>query len=180
MKSDDPSYSAVRVGDVRGLGSVYDRGGDLIALPGEEILGIGSGWDMNVSSPWRRVLPKVIFLGFNTKAFSKLYITSKRIVLIREIDEWREVAGEMTALGMPTAIAKQVRLKEVKASGIRTFCELRPDMLHTVSLRKSRKSESWIGLRLVDSAGHRYAVSFWTTSGRDPETLSLLESRFGR
>ena len=170
--------TAIRAGDTEGRGRIYNSQGDLIVQRGEAILSVSMGWDMHASGSWRRVLPNVIFLGFNPKASSRLYITSTRIVLIRDIDPARELTGEMTILGMPTGIAKEVRLKRLKAAGIREYCEVTPERLRLVRARKPVKSRSLLDLYLEDPTGTRYVLSFWKTDGRDEKTLSALESRF--
>ena len=81
----------IRVGDLDGLGSVYSDSGSLIARTGERVLKTTQGWDIDISTPWRKVLPKILFAGFSGKASSKLYVTTDRIVLVRAIDVWREV-----------------------------------------------------------------------------------------
>ena len=63
----------VRVGDLGGLGSVYSEGGVLITNSGERILKVGDGWDIDITSPWRKIFPKIIFAGFEGRASSKLY-----------------------------------------------------------------------------------------------------------
>lgn len=176
----DRTESPVRVGDVAGRDTVYSPSGSLVGLPGEAFLQIAEQWDMNVRSPWRRVLPGIIFMGFNGKAESRLYITTTRIVLIRKIDAWRELFGEMTPLGIPTAVAKEARLKELKEAGVRQFCEIRPRAFRLISSRKFTKRGSRLDLQLIGDDGQQYAVSFWKTDGRDDKTLLLLESKFHR
>ncbi len=170
----------VRYGDTGGRGSVYDSSGELLRLPGESYLGIGEGWDMNVRSPWRKLIPKILFMGFNGKAKSRLYVTTRRIVLIREIDTWRQLVGEMTPLGIPTAIAEEAELKSLKKAGIRQFCEVQTAMLKRASSRRHLKRGSRIDLMLIGDDGIEYAVSFWKTDGKDASLLSLIESRFER
>ena len=100
---------------------MYSSEGNLITRSGEEILKVVEGWDLDVISPWRRILARTVFSGFGGKTSSKLYITTQRIVLVRDIDAWRQLKGELTPLGLPTAAAKESRLKELKASGARNF-----------------------------------------------------------
>ncbi len=174
------SAAPVVAGDVDGRGKLYDRFGALVGAPGEEYIGIAEGWDMNVRSPWRRLAPRILFMGFNGRVSSKLYVTSNRIVLIREIDEWREVAGEMTILGTPTAVAKEVRLKQLKEHGVRQYCEVRQGAMRLVSAKRFLKHGSRLDLRLVGDDGQEYAISFWMGDGKDDVTLSLLASQFHR
>lgn len=180
MKDDSRSSSIVRAGDRNGFGVVYSADGELLCQSGESILRISNGWDMNVRSPWRRVLPRMIFSGYSGDASSKLYLTTSRIVLIREIDVWRELRGELTPLGLPTAAAKEVELGKLKAAGLRQYCEIWPQRLRVIKAKSYNKGSSWLGLRLLGIDGHQYAITLWKTKGMDEETLSMIESRFRR
>lgn len=170
----------IRAGDQAGRLDVYTAAGELILLPHESLLRTSSGWDMTVISPWRRFLPKVIFLGFNKRASSRLYITTQRIVFLREIDPWRETTPEMTPLGMPNAVARGAELRKLRASGAWQFCEVSTNRLRVVRVQRSRAGVTWIGLRLIGDNGRQYRVSFWKTDGEDVDTLSLIETRFRR
>ncbi len=178
MPLDTDRHLDVHVGDLDGLGSVYSPSGLLITKPGERVLGTAGGWDVNVRSPWRRFLPKLIFAGFNTKAKSTLYVTTERIVLVREIDAWRELKEELSPLGVPTAAAKEVRLRQLKARGGRQYCEIRPADFRVVKVKRVDRPWSWLGLRLLGSDTRQYAVTISKTDGLDPEMLTLIQSRF--
>lgn len=171
---------SIRSGDVEGRGSVYDLSGNLVTRAGESVLRTVKGWEADVRSPWRRILPKMVFTGYRGQSRSTLYVTSQRIVLIREVDAWREVSGDMTLLGMPDAVAKEAKLQGLKAAGAREFCEILPQRLALVSSKKYLKRGSMLEMRLRDSAGRQFGVSLWKSSGKDDETLALLESRFNR
>ncbi len=170
----------VKAGDRQGLGVIYDSSGSLITHTGEKVLKILANWDMDVMSPWRRVLPKTIFSGFHGRAKSALYVTSSRIVLLREIDEWRELAGDLTPLGLPNAAAKERRLADLRRAGIRQFCQLLPEALTLVSLRKYGRRICMLDMKLLGIDRRQYAVMIWKTDGRDNATLEFLESRFRR
>ena len=180
MESGGNALPIVRTGDLDGLGRVYSDTGGLITESGEEILKATTGWDVNVSSPWRRILPKIMFSGFGGQASSKLFVTNKRIVLVRDIDPWRELKGELTPLGLPTAAAKEARLKKLKSLGARQYCEMHPHDLRVVKQRSLDRPRSWMSLRLVGTDGKQYAVTLWKTDGPDQETRALIESQFGR
>ena len=178
MPLDADPHLDVHVGDLDGLGSVYSPSGLLITKPGEKVLGTAGGWDVNVRSPWRKFLPKVIFAGFNTKAKSTLYVTTERIVLVREIDAWRELKEELSPLGVPTAAAKEVRLRQLKARGGRQYCEIRPADFRVVKMKRVDRPWSWLGLRLLGRDTRQYALTISKTDGLDPEMLTLIQSRF--
>ncbi len=178
MLRKNPEGRIVHVGDRRGLGTVYNLAGDLLLLPGESILKSVANWDIDILSPWRRTMPHVVFPGFHGRASSMLYVTSHRIVLIRDIDEWRELAGELTPLGLPNAAAKERVLSALRKTGARQFCEIFPYALRVVSTRRFLKRGSMIDLKLIGDDNHQYAVLIWKTDGRDPDTIDILESRF--
>jgi hypothetical protein len=168
----------IRTGDIEGLDKVYSESGGLILKSGERTLKVAEGWDLDIISPWRRILPKTVFSGFGGQASSKLYVTTERLVLVRNIDVWREVKGELTPLGLPAAAAKEIHLKELKSSGAMQFCELRPRQLRVVRKKRMDKRWSWLDLRVLGDDGKQYAITVWKTDGVDPDTLSLIESQF--
>src|SRR5712692_1871905 len=180
MDSRARPHSVVHSGDFDGLGTVYSEWGGLIQRSGEELLKTAEGWDVDVSSPWRKVLPKVVFAGFEGKSSSKLYVTSDRIVLVRDIDVWREIKEELSPLGVPAAAAKEVHLKRLKSGGARQFCEIWPRNLRVVRMKRLDRRWSWLGIRAVGTDARRYAITIFKTDGLDPETLTLIQSRFSK
>ncbi len=88
MESGVQARPAIRAGDLDGLRRIYSDVGGLVTESEEEIMKVATGWEVNVRSPWRRFLPKSIFEGFGGKASSKLFVTNRRIVLVRDIDPW--------------------------------------------------------------------------------------------
>ncbi len=178
MPTRGPSRQIVNAGDVEGHSRVYDTQGNLLTRPGESVLRVSQGWDMTAQTPWRRWLPQVIFLGLNKPASSRLYVTTTRIVLIRDIDPERETAGDMTPLGMPNAVARAAELKRLKSAGVRQFCEVHTASLKVSRIRRSRKGATWLGLDLIGQDGLEYRISYWKTDGEDRETLGLVELQF--
>lgn len=179
MTKKKPSSTIVRTGDLVGLGTVYDSSGRLVLLPSESVLVETKGWDMEVCLGWRRFLPQIIFEGFNGPVSSTLYVTTERVVLIRDIDVWRETKADMSPLGIPGGVAKAVDLKRLASAGAREFCELRPRQMQVAGLRRLKKLQAWLDFHLVGSDGQRYEVLLCKIGGEDVETATLLESRFG-
>lgn len=171
---------AVRAGSLVGLGRVYTTGGQLLTLSDERILRVDEGWELEVASPWRRVLPTIIFPGYYGEVSSHLYVTTDRIVFVREIDPLRETKGDMTPYGFPGAIAKKIHLKDVKAAGARAFCEFWPQRLRIARLRQAERRRSWINLRLLGPEEKQFDATFWKRKGTNPEMQSLIVSRFAR
>lgn len=170
----------VSAGDVDGKGRVYSQGGALILHPTESLLHVADNWDVDVVSPWRRVMPNVLFAGLNGVAHSRLYITDRRIVLVRQVDSWREVKGDMTPLGMPNAIAKKARLDFLHSSGVFQFCEVHPSGLRLVSSKRRAQPNSWMSLKLVGTDGTRYGIMIWKSDGTDEQTLAIIVAQFQR
>lgn len=171
---------AIWAGDAEGRDVIYSPLGSLVEEHGELVTELATGWDMEIRSPWRALLPKILFMGFNGKAVSKLYVTTTRIVMIREIDPWRETQGEMTPLGIPNAVATQVELKQKKSAGIWHFCEVRPQRLKLVSSKRYSKRGCTVDLRLLGGDATQYAIAYWKTDGKDETMLALIESQFKR
>ena len=180
MRSSGSRSQPVRAGDVEGLGSIYSDWGGLVTSAGEDILKQEDAWELNIRSPWRRILPKTVFEGYAGDVSSKLYVTTRRIVLVRDIDVWRQLKSDLTPLGLPAAAAEEKKLKKLKASGARQYCEIWPASLRVVKLRRKDHPRSWMSIHLVGSDGRQYALTIWKTRGSDSETLSLLESQFKR
>lgn len=180
MESGAQAYPVVRAGDLDGLQRIYSDTGGLVTESDEEIVRVAASWDVNVRSPWRKFLPRSIFEGFDGKATSKLFVTNRRIVLVRDIDSWRQLKGELTPLGIPTAAAKEVRLRQLKSRGARQYCEFRPLDFRVVKKRSFDRPRSWLDLRAVGVDGRQYAITLWKTDGPDQETRLLIESQFGR
>ncbi len=178
MSPEPSSSSIIHAGDVEGRTTVYGPDGELKIHPGESVLAVASGWDLTAQTPWRWLLPQVMFLGKGRPVSSQLYVTTARIVLIRDIDPLREVRGELTPLGMPNAVSTGIALRNLRTAGVRQFCEIQCGSLRLMRIRRSRKLGASVELRLIGSDGKRYSISFWKTVGEDPRTAALIESRF--
>ena len=165
MEHANASSQIIRVGDLDGLGKLYSTEGNLIPNSSEKILRVGKDWEMNVRSPWRKIFPKLIFAGFGGKASSNLFITTERVVLVREIEVWRDVKEE-------------VYLKQLKSRGARQFCEIWTENLRVVRMKRIDRRWSWLSLRAIGPDSRQYAITAYKTDGHDPETLTLLQSRF--
>lgn len=168
----------VRAGDYDGLGKVYSEWGGLIPGAAEQIVQSADDWEIDARSPWRSVLPGMIFMGFVAPTSSKLFITTERIVLVRKIDVLREIRGELTPLGLPRAAEREHELRKLQAAGARQFCEIWPEQLQIVKIKRHGKPAHALDLFLLGTDGEQYAISFWKPKGSEPQVVSLIESRF--
>ncbi len=181
MPAPPSQHALVRAGDEDGLGRVYSADGGLLTSAGETVIQSSEGWDLNASSPWRRVLPGIIFEGFNGEVSSRLYVTNERIVLVRDFDVLRELGGEFTPVGAPTATAEAIRRRRLKSLGVRAYCEIWPQTLKVVKEKFFAKPRSWLNLKLIGTDGVQYALLIWRWR-KDPDDamLNLLRTRFSR
>jgi hypothetical protein len=165
----------VRIGDLDGMGKVYSEAGGLVPRSDETLLRRTKNADMDVLSPWRRILPGVLFSMLGHGVESDLYITTRRIVLIRKIDVYRSIKEYLTPFGLATAMEKEQHLKALQAMRARQYCLLWP---RDFRLAKSKVSKSLATLYLVGVDGRKYAVTVWTSDKADTETIPLVASLF--
>lgn len=180
MAQNKQNLRIVRAGDLDGLGRVYSEWGGLLITTDEQLIRTADDWEMDVRSPWRSVLPGMIFMGFTSPTSSKLFVTNKRIVLVRKIDTWRELKGELTPLGLPKAAEREIVLRKLQARGARQFCEIWPSQLRIAKVKRHGRPAHSVDLFLVGNDGKQYAVSFFRPKGSEPELVPLIESRFLR
>src|SRR2546428_3525769 len=86
METGGNEHPVVKVGDLDGLARIYSEAGGLIPESGDEILKVTTEWDANVSSAWRRFVPKIMFTAVVVQTSIKLFVTTTRIVFVRDVD----------------------------------------------------------------------------------------------
>jgi len=176
MSSQNVADSAIRTGDVDGLGRLYSEFGGPILHPQEAMLAERQGCDLAAYGSWRLFFPKRIFHPLPGKPSGTLHVTSDRLIFIRAIDVWKEVKPLLTPLGLPTAAEKESNLNRLKAIGARQYCEIFPSRLQLLHVR--RKS-GLLHLRLRGIEGSRYEVFFYTDKD-DPVFFDRLEHSMGQ
>jgi len=167
-------HSAIRAGDLDGLGRVYSIAGELMMSPGEQTVAVQDGCDTHITGSWRSLFAKKIFSGTSGPPNGRLYTTSQRLVLIRDVDVWQEVKPLLTPLGLPAAAETEARLKQVKARGGRQYCEISTTEL---TLDRTRVKHSMLILYLTGPGGQRFRVIVHTAEHR-PDFYTQIESRF--
>ena len=107
MKGSAGAWAPVHGGDVDGIGRLYSENGNLILLPQERLIGQRANCDVAAYASWRIIFPKSIFRPQPGTPSGTLFVTSSRLVFIRNIDVWKEVKPLLTPLGLPAAAEKE-------------------------------------------------------------------------
>jgi hypothetical protein len=105
-----------------------------------------------------------------------MYVTTDRLIFLREIDIWKEVKPLLTPLGLPAASEKESKLKRLKARGARQYCEVFPSLLRLVHVK--RKS-GLLRFRLIAKNGDKYEIFVYTDTD-DPSFFDFLEATMWR
>jgi len=176
MTNRDSAESAIRSGDVDGLGRIYSEFGGPILHSQEVVLAERGGCDLAAYGSWRLFFPKRIFHPLPGKPSGTIHVTSDRVIFLRPIDVWKEVKPLLTPLGLPTAAEKEAKLNRLKAIGARQYCEIFRSKLRLVHVR--RKS-GLLHMRLTSTEGGRYEVFFYTDRD-DPAFFDFLERSMGQ
>ena len=170
MKGSAGAWAPVHGGDVDGIGRLYSENGNLILLPQERLIGQRANCDVAVYASWRIIFPKSIFRPQPGTPSGTLFVTSSRLVFIRNIDVWKEVKPLLTPLGLPAAAEKEADLSKKKSVGARQYCEILLTHLRVVELKR----KPWqIRIRLL-SGDRRYEL-FVRSDRDDPRFFDLLE-----
>ena len=162
----------VRAGDVEGLGRVYSEFGGPILGPHETLLAQRNKCDVAVFGSWRIFFPKEIFYPLPGNPSGTLHVTSERLIFLRDIDLWKEVKPLLTPLSLPTAAEKQSRMKKLKATGARQYCEVFPMQLQLVNVMRK---PGLLRFRVKTKVGGRYQLLVYTDKD-DPSFFDLLEN----
>jgi len=169
--------SPIRAGDIDGLGRVYSEQGGPILHSRETVLAQRKGCDIAAYGSWRIFFPKRLFHPMPGSPKGTIYLTSERLLFVRDIDVWQEVKPLLTPLGLPTAAEKRSKLSKLKERGARQYCEVLRAKLRPVRMKRKRML---LHFRLL-SEDHRKYELFVYTDTDDPSFFEFLEnSTFGR
>jgi len=172
MKDSTAALAPVYCGDVDGMGRVYSENGNLILLPQERLIGQRANCDLAAYGSWRILFPKSIFRSQPGTPSGTLFVTSGRLVFIRNIDVWKQVKPLLTPLGLPAAAEKEAALSKKKSVGARQYCEILLAPVWVIQLRR----KSWqMRIRLL--SGERRYELFVRSDKDDPGFFDLLEGR---
>lgn len=174
MSRDESNRAAVRGGDISGLRSVYTDDGTLILHGGEQLLGTWRDCDIAAFAAWRPFFARPVFHAYPGRTESRLYITTRRIVLLRKIDIWKEVKPLLTPLGVGDAVSEQSRLSRTVALHGREFCEV---LTNRLMIKRFRERRTILLMKLIDMDGAKYTIAFYSPAP-DAALFRAIEGRF--
>ncbi len=96
-----------------------------------------------------------------------LYVTNRRLVLIRDIDPWGEARPMQGRLGIHGAGEKLARLRVLKARGARAYLEL---TFIPWRLLKAKRHRRQIYLQLATEDGRKFGLGIWMR----PENRAMI------
>lgn len=160
----------MRVGDLGGLNDIYDENGELVLNPGERILKMLEGDNIDI---WkgRHALRAKVLIG-STKEKGTIYITDKRLVFIRTPDPWLYYKTYSTPFALAEGIAGGLYSRDLKKLGLKVFAEI---PYREVKSFKSHKKGKWMELRLEDQEGIPIRVDLVRLNRNDDKILLLEE-----
>ena len=162
----------VRIGNIDGKGKIYDDRGELILNNGEQILykndekrcvDVWKGWKPSSGNN----------LLFNSTAeIGTTYITNQRMIHIRTPDPYRKAKDELTPLGVPSAIPKMMKAKELLKRGGKEYCEIYFSEIKWYSMQKKKKYLSFYTITPSNSE-IQYIVR---KDKRDDKKMEIIEN----
>ena len=161
----------IRAGDVDGLGRIYSEFGGLILRTDEILLAQRQGCDVAAYGSWRIFFPRRLFHPLPGRPSGTVYLTSDRLIFIRNIDIWREVKPLLTPLGLPAAAERESKLKGMKAKGARQYCEV---LRAGFKLMRAKRKPGLLHLRLARLDNQKYEVFVYVDKD-DPAFFDLVE-----
>jgi hypothetical protein len=107
----------MKCGDEEGLGSIYDRNGDLILLPSETIISYEKIKNLTAGEGWN-TFGHLMFGGY--MGVGILYLTSERIVLIQEPNPMQKIYSHTFAESIP----EMYDAAQLRDSGFKEYLNL--------------------------------------------------------
>lgn len=137
----------MRVGDIGGLGSIYDEAGNIILKDEEKVVLESPQDNLLVIKGKSRLFGKTLL--DMTKERGTLYLTDRRIVFLRKPDPWLKLRTYGNAFGLGTAAAEAMKARDILRHQGMQFLEV------YYSEIKSFKSKTakWADLYLEDKDG---------------------------
>ncbi len=158
----------MRVGDLGGLGDIYDDSGELVLEEGERVLRKVENDDIHA---WegKHVLTGKILLGYSREK-GTLYLTDRRLVFIRTPDAWLAFKTHGTPLELAAGVSNARRSRDLQKLGLRIFLELYYSEIRSFK----SKTGKWAELRLEDEDGIPIRVDI-SRHGESDDKIVLLE-----
>ena len=112
----------MQIGHVEGKGAIYDEYGELVLRPGERLVIRIDDDNVHVSEGSGFWNMKTLF--HRTAERGNLFITDKRLVLLRKPDPFLAAKYDAYPLGMADAVANAVRAMDLKRMHSWEFCQI--------------------------------------------------------
>ncbi len=138
----------MRIGDIDGRGIIYDSEGRLLLENDESLVRVYRGFYAHVGRGWSWLGGKIMFDSH--EGAGTLYVTNRRLVLIRLPNPHEILKAHGRSLGILPAAADAMRAKALRKGGVMQYCEIRYENI------SSYKHVRW-GIRLfLISEGKKY------------------------
>ncbi len=168
--------AGIEVGDLDGLNRIYGPDGGVLTKSGETVLGVRDRCELGAFESWRKLFAPLVFESLRGASAGRVFVTTERLVFLREIDTWKQVKASMSPLGLPGAVVKEAELNRIKGAGGRQYFQL---WTSGFSLAWAKRVDGLIGLRLVGRDGRKWRVVVHADID-DPPFFALIEGRFPR
>lgn len=158
----------MRVGNLSGLGAVYDTEGNPILQDGEEVLREVARDNLLVRKGKSRLFGDTL-LDF-TKEKGTLYLTNRRLIFLRTPDEWKKFRTYGHITSMDLAFSEASYARELKAKGGMEYVELPYTDVESFKAKKGK----WADLHLCDEDGVPLRVMLDRRDRKD-DKIKVLE-----
>jgi len=173
-----PASRFLTAGDIDGLNRIYSSVGALVTLPNERVLAVWPGFDMAVFSGWSIFTSKCLVDSGPSPPYGRLYSTSARIVMMREVDIQKEIRPLLTEHGISGAERLADRLASLASRHGRYYAELWPAHLRLMKTKRLLWGKvKQFNLNLLSDDGARFQVFVNATAEHLPH-LTELAGRF--
>lgn len=159
----------MRIGNLSGLGSVYDHDGNPILREGEEVHRTVTDDNVLVAKGKSRLHSETLL--DITKEKGTLYVTENRLIFLRTPDEWKKFMTYGNIIGMDLAFSESSYARELKAKGGMEYLELHYNEVESFKTKKTKSAT----LHLRDPDGDLIRVMLNRRDRKDDKLVVLEE-----
>lgn len=165
----------MKVGDIDGVDTIYTENGELILRPNEKNLYSESNshaLDVNTNwKPWGKCV-------YDSNAGDgNFYITDQRLVHIRKPNPWKAAKGDATLLGLPRAIAKYMRTKDLENLNVCEYCEIEYNDIKKYRAKHSIFGDrTYINIYFLNENGEKFWSPIFSKNG-EKVVYELLQKK---